>query len=303
MALIKCPGCGQLISDRAARCPKCGMQLVSSTATPPRQNTADNPMPMPKKSNTALYVVLAALLVLAAAGAGAYLFKDKINGFFSGKTDTAMAMADSTATQDLATTATVDSVAATPREKAQSQIPLITFNDVMHMIKQPDKAVAIATKYGYNHLENFFINHVGEFSHYFYGNCSKPDENGSVEFAGEHSICIGIVDETDIPTIKVYVYNRSDFNALVSQAKQAGFKPVNGSTKDFSNGTYKLDATFWEVDRYQSYDEGYLIISKITEWDKDYAAVDSIYAAVDSIKEAAKAAADAVADAAKDAVK
>ena len=99
MALIKCPGCGQLISDRAARCPKCGMQLVSSTATPPRQNTADNPMPKPKKSNTALYVVLAALLVLAAAGAGAYLFKDKINGFFSGKTDTVV-MNDSIATEE-----------------------------------------------------------------------------------------------------------------------------------------------------------------------------------------------------------
>ena len=80
------------MSDRAQRCPHCG--------APQQQNSPTTPEPLPQKSNTGLYVALAVVLALALAGAAAYLLKDKIAGLFSDKTDTAVAMNDSTAIEE-----------------------------------------------------------------------------------------------------------------------------------------------------------------------------------------------------------
>lgn len=39
MALIKCTGCGHTISDKAIKCPKCGVPVQNGVITPPIQET------------------------------------------------------------------------------------------------------------------------------------------------------------------------------------------------------------------------------------------------------------------------
>ena len=109
MALIKCPGCGNMVSNMASNCPKCGCP-VSNTGY---QNTNDdtrlipqdngthvpyNNAPQEKKgnSNIWLYAVIA-LLSLALVGAGAYIFLNKDKGQGGSTTNTEVKNDDSDA--------------------------------------------------------------------------------------------------------------------------------------------------------------------------------------------------------------
>ena len=94
MALIKCPQCGQNVSDKALRCPKCGYSISQSISsqesvaqvnqTPvdstvpsdtPTSSTGSNPPK--KKSNTwVILVVIAALLLLGGGVGGWFYYKN-----------------------------------------------------------------------------------------------------------------------------------------------------------------------------------------------------------------------------------
>ena len=96
MPLIKCPECGRMVSDRAAECPHCGGPLKQesspqdyqpdtdapvSQATSPQDNQpvmSDDEMIQPDEqpSRRWLYAVIAALVIVLAAGIG-YYFYDK----------------------------------------------------------------------------------------------------------------------------------------------------------------------------------------------------------------------------------
>ncbi|MBR2147270.1 MAG: zinc ribbon domain-containing protein [Muribaculaceae bacterium] len=58
MALIKCSECGQMVSDKASVCPKCGNPINVAP-------TGGYQQPNDKKSNTWLYVLTGVLGVIA----------------------------------------------------------------------------------------------------------------------------------------------------------------------------------------------------------------------------------------------
>ena len=75
MAMIKCRECGQLISDKAARCPRCGcpsMRMSEQTqyqrydTPPPARNDHGGGN---RPNNNLLYAIIAGLLVIIAGGA------------------------------------------------------------------------------------------------------------------------------------------------------------------------------------------------------------------------------------------
>ena len=67
MALIKCEGCGNLISERAASCPKCGHPVGNKTEIVP-PNNLQTPNSTPKNKTTT------AILALLLGGIGAHYF-------------------------------------------------------------------------------------------------------------------------------------------------------------------------------------------------------------------------------------
>ena len=84
MALIRCTECGQMISDKASRCPKCGNSIMQESAA--QQNVNMNQHSMNQQpvyydegnngnSNKWLYGIIA--LLLAAMAGGGYYFYDK----------------------------------------------------------------------------------------------------------------------------------------------------------------------------------------------------------------------------------
>ncbi len=61
MALIKCTECGNMVSDKADRCPHCGCpvsvilsETAKATENPPVQEPAQRPAPVPKASDPAV---------------------------------------------------------------------------------------------------------------------------------------------------------------------------------------------------------------------------------------------------------
>ena len=67
MALIKCPECGNMVSENAVTCPKCGLSLKSTR--PIRPNYVMNNRPVSSKSKTT-----AGLLALFLGGLGVHYF-------------------------------------------------------------------------------------------------------------------------------------------------------------------------------------------------------------------------------------
>lgn len=107
MALIKCPGCGNMVSDMASNCPKCGCQVNNSgyqntnydeTRIVHQDNGARVPYNVPREkkssSNTWLYAVIA-LLSMALVGAGAYIFLNKDKGLGGSTSNTEVKNEDS----------------------------------------------------------------------------------------------------------------------------------------------------------------------------------------------------------------
>lgn len=74
MALISCPQCGKQISDKAPRCPHCGLDL-SVSPVPQENNTPTTPK---KKTKKVWIAVVAGLMgvVLVVAALWFFLFKD-----------------------------------------------------------------------------------------------------------------------------------------------------------------------------------------------------------------------------------
>lgn len=75
MALIKCPECGNPVSDKADKCPKCGypMALVEKAAVAEPETIVEEQkapaaeQPVKKKKNSVLLIVVAVILIIAAA--------------------------------------------------------------------------------------------------------------------------------------------------------------------------------------------------------------------------------------------
>ncbi|MBO4822815.1 MAG: hypothetical protein J5548_15305 [Prevotella sp.] len=72
MALIRCRECGQVISDKAERCPRCGCPSIGGRATYQGPDTSSNTKIIYKKennSNKLLYGIIAFLLAVLVGGA------------------------------------------------------------------------------------------------------------------------------------------------------------------------------------------------------------------------------------------
>lgn len=84
MALIKCKGCGQMVSDRAEKCPKCGysvrlsmeqgqeetkQSVESQSTTETEQNEVINNEPQPQRRSCKKGIILA-IVVVAIIGCG-----------------------------------------------------------------------------------------------------------------------------------------------------------------------------------------------------------------------------------------
>lgn len=78
MALIKCTECGQMVSDKASRCPKCGCPTKEETVQH-EEDVAINDMPVYYEEeshfNKWLYILIA--LLLAVIAGGGYLLYEK----------------------------------------------------------------------------------------------------------------------------------------------------------------------------------------------------------------------------------
>lgn len=78
MALIKCSGCGHMISDRAARCPKCGRPLCQpsepeqAAARPAPARAVRPPRPRRKSKGAWIAVVITAVVVCGGVGYAVY---------------------------------------------------------------------------------------------------------------------------------------------------------------------------------------------------------------------------------------
>lgn len=71
MALIKCPGCGNMISDKAIKCPKCGRPVQKGHDVSQKVDEGSQPVYYDEGKNNShkgLYVILAILLAILAGG-------------------------------------------------------------------------------------------------------------------------------------------------------------------------------------------------------------------------------------------
>lgn len=73
MAMTECPECGNMISDKAKQCPKCGYEPKRNPATPPPLPPDLNPNGGGKK-RAGLIWLLVALAVVIIAGIGYYIY-------------------------------------------------------------------------------------------------------------------------------------------------------------------------------------------------------------------------------------
>ena len=87
MALITCPQCGKTISDKARKCPHCGLDMTVPYG-PPQSLPKEDPRPQPVKTKEAqkksrkLWPVIAVgvgFIALVAAALWFFVFKDKQN--------------------------------------------------------------------------------------------------------------------------------------------------------------------------------------------------------------------------------
>lgn len=78
MALIKCSECGQMVSDRAESCPKCGNPIAKSNNTYTQQDgniyEQENDILPKKKSRKNVYVVVVVLLLALLGGGLSFYF-------------------------------------------------------------------------------------------------------------------------------------------------------------------------------------------------------------------------------------
>ena len=91
MALIKCDNCGQMISDKAVKCPKCGCPTTKKEKGFVRQNVVQDQTAYLNKekrdhSQKWLYGIIAALVVLLGWGTYSFLKKDKRNDIENAET-------------------------------------------------------------------------------------------------------------------------------------------------------------------------------------------------------------------------
>ena len=74
MALIKCPKCGQMISDKATHCPKCGIPVSLAQSSNQQENTAGSYIYTEESSSKKWLYAVIGILVIALLGLAAWLF-------------------------------------------------------------------------------------------------------------------------------------------------------------------------------------------------------------------------------------
>jgi hypothetical protein len=108
MALIKCAGCGHMISDKATKCPKCGCSITNEVLHLVPQEVPQEQHGYYKgenddKTRKWLYVVIVALLVIIAGGCYSIYNYNNYNKQDVG-TDNALYVCDSLAESDIVST-------------------------------------------------------------------------------------------------------------------------------------------------------------------------------------------------------
>lgn len=86
MAIIKCPECGNPVSDKAPYCPKCGIEIAgkikSQTMTPPpvppaeKPSNSQSPKDENKKNGTRNVLIVCLVIALIACGLALYFYHD-----------------------------------------------------------------------------------------------------------------------------------------------------------------------------------------------------------------------------------
>ena len=74
MALIKCSGCGQMISDKAFKCPKCGTPVSLVQPSNQQMNTADSYMYTEESSSKKWLYPIIGILAIALLGLASWIF-------------------------------------------------------------------------------------------------------------------------------------------------------------------------------------------------------------------------------------
>lgn len=138
MALIKCRECGQVVSDKAVKCPKCGCPINEET----HYFQSDEPMVLRRQPNRGggngnkwLYAILSFLLA-AVIGGGIFYFIDKNNQkeeVFQQQQQQSQHVADSIAKAQ-ARQDSIDKLKAEAQPRVAPQPRVVTIEGYHHLV-------------------------------------------------------------------------------------------------------------------------------------------------------------------------
>ena len=91
MALIQCPTCGQMVSDKAPACPKCGHSFNENQ---PSFSAPQQPM-TPKPSNYLVWSILSTFFCCLVGGVVAWVYSAKVDSaWYAGRYSEAIAYSE-----------------------------------------------------------------------------------------------------------------------------------------------------------------------------------------------------------------
>lgn len=117
MALIKCKECGNMVSDRAEACPKCGSPIETRTLSQQHSKYVAKKSSSKNNNKGGLYAIIC-LLAIIIVGLGIYIFSGRNNGVYP-EVSSSSSDFDSADVVDTTSLEKVDSVVVTTSNEVE----------------------------------------------------------------------------------------------------------------------------------------------------------------------------------------
>lgn len=138
MALIQCKECGQMISDKAKSCPKCGCPVSYASQVPPQKSQFSESFNERKKSSPVIWLLL--LLLIVIVGAIIYILVSPSDASKANAN-----AADSLATDSAGQKTAQDATYELPQQKALPPLTDFARNEILSVVNE------------WNHCHNTYI--------------------------------------------------------------------------------------------------------------------------------------------------